>query len=435
MKSLFDELELRRNIFKVILLYFIFFFSFLVTLNPFMLLFIFLSSSFIFFTNSTSTSLAIYFAILPVNNIVSLNYDFQKSYFFLITIALIIRLLIFQRINTTLTIIYLLFVSYIYLVATYFSGLSFSNLLALLNYSLIIFLVSKYNKADIQKIILLGSIGFLLSSWIGVMRYIVENLNAALRSSSVLIGGTDTLRFSGLAYDTNYYGVWSIFLVSCLLVLFSKESNRYIKNMYLLLLISIASLGFLTYSKAFVLTLLLLIIFYIVIELKMNPFKIIGVFMFIFIVAILLKASLDFSIIEFISSRIIGKSNNLTSFTTHRDLLWKEYLNHIFSSFNTFLFGSGIRNQILHTQVAHNFYIEILYLIGFIGTIGFLSLFSVFYLKLKKRISKKISLFQLSPLLSFLVVAFSLNFFSVNETVMYLFIAIIFSTINLKEEL
>lgn len=426
--------NLRKNLVKVSILYLIFISSFFVSINIGMLVFLLVASLFMLFTEKTVNTLGIYFAILPLSNLIILNGDYDKSYFFLLTFILIGRLIIFQKIKLSLLFSYLFFSLYVVVASGYNGGLSFTALLTIINYFPFVFFCSKYTISDFKNIILTGTFGFLCSSIIGIFKSSIPFLTYILRSSTVLIGGYDTGRFSGLAYDTNYYGVWCVFLISLLSILTLKIKFKYEKYIFFLLIGIITILGLLTYSKAFVLTLAFLFVFYLIFAIHLNPLKLSAILAILAIFNKMLIVIMDFSIKEFIESRFIEKATNLSSLTTHRNLLWKEYLDYSFSSIEKLLFGAGMNNPVISRQVAHNFYIEVFYLIGLIGLLLFVSYFILFYMSLRKIGKTKVSIYQYAPLLSFLIIAFSLNFFSVNETFMYLYLSIMCCTLNLKED-
>lgn len=426
--------NIKRIIAKISILYMVFLSSFFISMRLGMMTFIIIAGLILLCSKSTIDSISTYIAILPLANLIILNGDYNKSYFFVLTFLLVVRLLIFQKINISLIFIYVIFSLYIITGSIYKGGISFTGLLSLMNYLPIVFLCTKYSFTNYKTIVISGTTGLVLSSIIGGLKNSIPSLNVILRSSTVLIGGYDTGRFSGLAYDTNFYGVWCAFFISLLVLLVSKVTNKFEKRIYLMLVFILLFLGMLTYSKAFFLTIFLVFILYLIFVTKLNPFKIFLSFSFLFILDKLLVKLVDFSVQEFIESRFIEKATNLTSFTTHRNLLWKEYLDFSFSSKEKFLYGAGMNNPIISKQVAHNFYIEVLYLFGLIGLTLFVLFWIYYFIKMLNLNKKNINIYSFSPMLTFLFIAFSLNFFNVTETCMFLFLSVLSCTVSLKEE-
>jgi hypothetical protein len=119
--------------------------------------------------------------------------------------------------------------------------------------------------------------------------------------------------------------------------------------------------------------------------------------------------------------------------TTGRNDLWKHYMLELFSAPFRLMFGYGTRASYTYffqeTNVAHSFYINLLWDYGIIGTVIFSALIvSSLQLKLQKNENSVTKLYNLSPLFVFLIFAIGLNLTGSID----LFFAIVFMQLNVS---
>ena len=107
-----------------------------------------------------------------------------------------------------------------------------------------------------------------------------------------------------------------------------------------------------------------------------------------------------------------GSSETLTNLTTGRSDLWMSYLTAWVSSVFKFLFGHGVCAQFLESvgmTAVHNVYIEILYLIGFVGLVLIFGTMLILFIKTSKKENRKFVNFI--PTICVAIILFSLNSF------------------------
>lgn len=219
-------------------------------------------------------------------------------------------------------------------------------------------------KIDETKFYVLAfSAGLLVSSFMGLQKTNLPLLTMFYDDlNKEIIGGELIARFSALYSDPNYFSI-SIILAINLLLSFAmrREINKYVA---IGMVVALTYFGFLSYSKMFMLALVLSILAQSGSFLKTSRYK--------FVAIIVLAGVLLFGISSFLTSDYFGNfasridPNNIS---TNRFTIWGRYLGLIFSDFKIMFLGVGISGDLYLNIGAHNTYIESLYHLGLIGSI------------------------------------------------------------------
>lgn len=190
-------------------------------------------------------------------------------------------------------------------------------------------------------------------------------------SLNTIGAGTENelVRFSGLYQDPNYYTVNLIIGLCMIIILYYKRSIHPI--FCALLAGALVYFGTLTYSKSFLLMLLipLLVFMYANHRVGRNDIQIISLVVLVMAVVLVLQINPDY---------ITGMQQRMddgNSLTTGRTDLWMEYLDYIYQHPDVMLFGSGIGLENLLFKAPHNTYVDILFHLGLVG--GFLLIVSI----------------------------------------------------------
>lgn len=202
----------------------------------------------------------------------------------------------------------------------------------------------------------------ILGFWVGETR-LGEILTANFLSDD---SWQDTVRFSGLSYDCNFYALSAI-----LALYFSLFEDKFIfsrKNTFLryIVLGAVAILGMLTYSKMFMLASIGLLGLAAVFSDRKTKKRLLFLVPVIVLMVVLFSESL-INWINIMQERL-GSSGDLNELTTGRSDLWERYIEKIFSSPSSFMMGQGILG--LEGGAAHNTYLEIMSKFGLLGVIG-----------------------------------------------------------------
>lgn len=216
------------------------------------------------------------------------------------------------------------------------------------------------SKGDCIKHFLLG---FFSSSIFGF--WVKETrLNTILSMDYVSVTSSqNTIRFSGLSYDCNFY------VLSAILVLyFLLFEDKYIfdgekKITWYIMFVITSALGILTFSKSFILMFMILLAFAVFFSSKTIKKKFL-LFVPISIIFILVMNNSLSALLNIILSRF-DNAVTLDDLTTGRVNLWTIYTDKIFEDVSTFSIGYGIRG--IDMKAAHNTYLEIISKFGLLG--------------------------------------------------------------------
>lgn len=226
--------------------------------------------------------------------------------------------------------------------------------------------------ASVSAMLLLCQIPRYMNSvipYLGDLDYLVTSSGVA----------SDTLRSSGFLGDPNYCALMIIAALSFLCVLYYYKS---IGNEFWLFGAILAPLGFLTYSKSYFLciTVLAVVLILFVLFPKHKRWAVISLFG----LTVLMLSAFSGKIAVFNSMIDRFSSGDLT---TGRSELNLDYLTYITSDAKVLFFGEGLASERYFgaRNNVHNIYIEVLYKLGIIGTILYVT---TLFLSLKNTMPK-----------------------------------------------
>ncbi|WP_075809307.1 O-antigen ligase family protein [Paraclostridium sordellii] len=282
-------------------------------------------------------------------------------------------------------------------------------------------------------------ISFIFSSILG---YIAINNNITqvfpVELGYVWNNGKISLRFVGLLGETNGYAQIALILISLSVIniIISKSNNKKILySIYILIMIMFSNL---TYSKMFVISLVIiigLVIIYLLQQSLKRGIKlkyilvIIPISISIFILSVIyIKNNMDNSII---SNYIVRFSKE--DLSTGRFYVYKHFFNLLGSRWFYILFGVGFYNYDIPWgyangvlgKHAHNIYLECIVLFG---SVGFLILIIMMFIKIKNSITRSNSFILYIPLIIFLITGISLH--SIETNYFYFISILIVSVID-----
>lgn len=213
-------------------------------------------------------------------------------------------------------------------------------------------------------------------------------------------GVESIVRFSGLDEDPNYYSV-NLLVALCLIVILYYR-GRTSKVFCGLSAAAILYFGTLTYSKSFLLILMIPLFMFLYANHRIGRYDIQVISIALLAAAVLIVLSINPDYLTNMQRRVESRD----SITTGRTELWMAYLNYIYENPDVMLFGIGIGGGAMFGNVVHNFYIECLYHLGIIGS--FLFIVSIVSSFTPYRIIKKTNLLNYSVLLCILSAYFFL---------------------------
>lgn len=295
----------------------------------------------------------------------------STSLFTIVELVIVILFIIRARyVDKRCFIFSLIFVFYLFTVDTIRGDLSIAEYLRqFIGLQIIYFVIREYNEVDekkvfLKKIILYFSFGVLVSSLFALA---ADNL--PIFHSFVKITGYNsdlTNRFSGLNGDPNYYTINVILVLTCMIFLYSTKQ---INGLFWFIFGFFSIIGMTTYSKSFLLMYAIVLIVFLITLLKNKNRKGLMIFTLICTLALISFSKGRFDNISFIIERL-NSSTNIASLTTGRSNVWIEYIDYLLANIDVLLIGRGVGATYLSKGV-HNWYIEMFYYFGAIGTFLF----------------------------------------------------------------
>lgn len=326
-------------------------------------------------------------------------------------IMILASLILIVRIRT-FTAIQLIFICLFSVYLIIGMGDNFTTVLKMImGVILFYFFVNTVKPNDFKNHIMAFSLGVIGSSFVGTFRDSLPQLSEYFKTEYTILNGSDvTDRFVGLNYDPNFYSMSVLFaIVLCLILLINKIGN---KIFVLSIFISLIVFGFQSYSKMFLLSIIIIFIISIV-YLSRSPKKMVA--------AIIVLFTLGTSVVMWLNQ--IGYIDIMTSrifegdVSTGRFDIWKNYLNYLNSSPWTLFGGDGLGTKYLSVGGPHNTYIESIYFVGIVGSIIYLvTIISIF---ICRKYNRKKQIINYLLLLVFLVTIGVLGCFTINEMFFY----------------
>lgn len=260
-----------------------------------------------------------------------------------------------------------LFVVYIFFIDILHGGV---NVTELIKHSVgILFLgyILEYrDKKTIRNIILAMAVGLYLSSFIALFADSIPNFYSYVRK--VGHGIVIQNRFSGMNGDPNYYSVSLVLVLMGALVMY-KENKRF----FWIAFGATCFLGVQTYSKSFLLALLVVVVVSFVVLARAKRGKLaFACFVALLAIGGYLISTGYFYSVTLLLNRFITSATNISDLTTGRSDIWKDYFAVFNSNILNFIFGNGISAPLVGGKGAHNFYLEMMYYLGIFGSLLFL---------------------------------------------------------------
>lgn len=377
----------------------------------FMYLFLAISISVVLFAK-TNHSIIYILIFSPYSEVIRVAASGIYFYFFYF-LAFIINFYFIKKngINLKSLLVFLTFILYVIVTNNYNdSSRIISILIILLSYFMLIPFSQSYDHLGYDKYIIAFSTSFIISALLGACRLLMPKLDQILRSDEIWINMSKIDRFAGVSWDTNIFALICAFCISLIL-------NSSCSKLYKIFAISIlAVFGILTYSKMFIISLVIIACLYSIMELKVNIFKISVLFTGLLIFYLSLNWLFDNQLFETIVYRFL--SDGIEGLTTGRSTLQKGYLATIFNNVKIFLIGSSLGNENLNGIAAHNTFIQVFYTLGSIGAFVFIA----YLLNVIQKIYDNNKWFKINVnLIPIIIFMFSLNALSIfTNTICYL---------------
>ena len=326
------------------------------------------------------------FFFLSFSNIFKISFDGSSLFTYLQLIpifAFFVKNGLSFKINGLVQCVFLIFLATL---ATFISNSSFALFFKFIIMCIFLLQTKKISRGRLinyKRIILAFSIGVIVAGIVGVFKDYIPGLTKYVSNVYYRLSNNDDLdisnRFSGLTENPNYYSIDIIIAISALLILYRDKEIKYC---FFLLTFLLTVLGILTQSKAFVLSLAIIVLYFLYLKVKSAKyFETILILILLCLVGYL--AFRHLGILSDYAARFFSVFDgefDLNSITTGRMEIWTLYSKEIFSNVTFVFVGRGI--DAISSQIGmapHNVFIQGIYDIGLIGSILYYSfIFSLF---------------------------------------------------------
>lgn len=241
-------------------------------------------------------------------------------------------------------------------------------------------ILPKQDSDSAERAAKLFCVGLVTSSVYALIFRNAWQIRAIRGAESQAIWGTGIMRFQGLLLDPNYYMTMVVLGIAILLKLWDCRRIRLTDMVVLIGCMLI--FGVLTYSKTFLVALVLLVLIVILWQFYSRHYFRGLCFCGIGVLLALWALMAEDGIFSVVLSRLLG-ATNISDLTTGRTDVFLQYLKEITRSVPSFLFGTGLGGERLAYD-PHNIYLEITYYSGIVG----LGLFIGFYAAMVNRIGR-----------------------------------------------
>lgn len=291
---------------------------------------------------------------------------------FYILLSILTLFLQKQGISKRLLLTYFLFAFYTVAVTIVSGGNLIAVLGFVLNYSVLFCaILTLDDKAYFRRYTYIYASGLLATSIVRLISYSIPEIDHFIESMTIVntvkTMNSISTRFTGLDLDPNYFSLQVLIAMACLLVLFNLDGKKEKKS--IVLLVILAFFGILTYSKMFIITLIVFIMMTFVVFIRNNVKTAIKFSSFIVIIC---GGALYFfyeKLFEIYWIRFFGSGISTDAITTGRVSSWSLFVNEILQNTKVFVLGAGFGTSFAKVKMAHTMYLSTPYYIGLIGIV------------------------------------------------------------------
>lgn len=228
------------------------------------------------------------------------------------------------------------------------------------------------DKVDFEIATFFFSIGIISATIVSLAFSDNQNINNFVR---VLADDRfSVVRYCGFYADPNFYAAQIVAAIGCqLIVLLHKKTGTFAN---ILLVMGLVVCGATSVSKSFLICLFVIVLIWLYCLMKKNPTKLVKTLFYgaIIIGAVLVSGLFSDIINQFITR--LDASDNISSLTTGRAEIWKEYLLFFINNPAELFLGQGY-TSVFNTvhKGSHNTIIQLIYQLGLVGSLLFMMWF------------------------------------------------------------
>ena len=338
------------------------------SLDLFILLYLFFGVLFIAFSPK-QYSILMYFSLVSFTNIVSIAPEYTISLNWILAVTLICRCF-FKKILIYKKPLLFFIVFALYMISGLQPGKAgfLSDIKTIVNYFLVLIIACTVQKIYYKKLFDFYILGHILAVILSFPARHSSRFDFLLAEDYAETMTFTAYRFAGIDFDANFLAANCIFIISFLLFFLGNMVGKKHANKIKLVIFTYIVIGMLTFSKMFMIVLVVLFLTYYGADLSKNYGSMFFMMAFLLVAFFIGDTLSSGSLFNRLFGRFIETTNNVDSFTTGRFSIWLAYIDSWLSSSNNILFGVGMANKRLPLiKMHHNSYIEILYQFGIVG--------------------------------------------------------------------
>ncbi len=304
----------------------------------------------------------ILFFLLPFSSILKYTPDGISVFTVLFFVVIAKMMLARKKVDSRILLCVMALLAYLIL----FSGLSRWAAIVTMCAGILFLYYLRMDEFSATHTVSAFSVGIILSSLLGMLKSYLPIVHAFVRDNRLQVGdGEYTYRFSGLQGNANYYTMDIVIALAAIIVLMYMGNSRKTLTACFIVL---SVFGFMSVSKSFLITWILLVICWLFVSAKSGKGGIKG---FVF-VGVICLAAIYFFAYDYVNLYIFrftsDGSESLSDMTTGRLDIWAEYIREILSDLKILFFGNGINTLGSIEKGIHNTYIEFIFYLGITGT-------------------------------------------------------------------
>lgn len=373
------------------------------------------------------------FFLMPFASVMKVSADQMSLFTFCELLVLMVFFIKGNKVTLNILLVCAIYVGYLVFCKLFFHTSDYADIIKqAMNIGLLFYFVRIYPKDEYKTLGMFFIAGMLLSSFVALFADRIPGFYDFVRR----IEGGDSKqieeRFTGLNGDPNYYSVNIVLAFSLLFSFYYKKDIS--KILFWGLFGALSYFGLLTYSKSFLLMFAFICVILLWLTFKTQDALGFGLMLSMGACMIVLALK-EGSVVNLTLERLLS-ANDLSELTTNRSTIWKNYVKYLLGSPKVLLFGdglalSGANGAGVEGANAHNAYIDVVYRIGFVGTI--LLVFCFITCFKKSKLKNKTSLNFLG-FFTLAITYFFLGMITAYELVFQIFLAYLIYNIDLKKE-
>jgi len=327
--------------------------------------YVFAAISLIIFIIADNTyCIPLLFFLLPFSTLLKLNSN-TISFFTVLFFLTVLKMALAQK-KLGANFISALFAIFIYCLLQ--SGLSQITTIVTMVAGFLMLYCMRSMEVDANTVVVSYSVGIFLASVLAECRSFLPIVRSFVQYSILKFGENSyVFRFAGLQGNPNYYTMDIIMVLAAIVVLIRIKQSSFLQ---ICCFVALSAFGIMSVSKSFLISWVILILCWLFLSVK---HRISNVLRLIFILAITAMAIYYFAY-DYVNSYLLrfmdDSIGTASSFTTGRTVIWKAYIETIFSNSKILWFGNGL-NTIASNMIkgTHNTFLECLFSLGIFGTV------------------------------------------------------------------